>query len=254
MPEIKHSFTGGKMNKDLDERLVANGQYTHAMNVQVSTSEGSDVGTIQNLLGNHKHFQNDTIIPDNRVCIGSIADEKNDALYWFVASTSAISPNFIMQNPTQIGISLSNLASQQGQIQSNYFRQALTGLDKAKSTLDKSLGQKMKLPTLEAKRTTEQVGEIGGKEMEKTRETLEQTAGSTNLATIELDDQVIKDVRDKYTTKVEDIDIALTKNLSEILSDFERQKYEMAAQRDQIEMQKKLADKQSQSKYFGLFG
>ena len=90
--------------------------------------------------------------------------------------------------------------------------------------------------------------------MEKTRETLEQTAGSTNLATIELDDQVIKDVRDKYTTKVEDIDIALTKNLSEILSDFERQKYEMAAQRDQIEMQKKLADKQSQSKYFGLFG
>tara|TARA_R100001082_G_scaffold50286_2_gene27242 strand:- start:13281 stop:13778 length:498 start_codon:yes stop_codon:yes gene_type:complete len=145
-------------------------------------------------------------------------------------------------------------ARQQGQIQSNYFRQALTGLDKAKSTLDKSLGQKLKLPTLEARRTTEQVSELGGKEMEKTRKTLEQTAGSTNLATIELDDQVIKDVRDKYTTKVEDIDIALTKNLSEILSDFERQKYEMAAQRDQIEMQKKLADKQSQSKYFGLFG
>jgi len=118
MPEIKHSFTGGKMNKDLDERLVANGQYTHAMNVQVSTSEGSDVGTIQNLLGNHKHFQNDTIIPDNRVCIGSIADEKNDALYWFVASTQGVLPNFIMQNATQIGISYSSLASQQSQIQS----------------------------------------------------------------------------------------------------------------------------------------
>ena len=118
MPEIKHSFTGGKMNKDLDERLVANGQYTHAMNVQVSTSEGSDVGTIQNLLGNHKHFQNDTIIPDNRVCIGSIADEKNDALYWFVASTQGMLPNFIMQNPTQIAVSYSNLASQQSQIQS----------------------------------------------------------------------------------------------------------------------------------------
>ena len=106
------------MNKDLDERLVANGQYTHAMNVQVSTSEGSDVGTIQNLLGNHKHFQNDTIIPDNRVCIGSIADEKNDALYWFVASTQGMLPNFIMQNPTQIAVSYSNLASQQSQIQS----------------------------------------------------------------------------------------------------------------------------------------
>ena len=27
MPEIKHQFTGGKMNKDLDERLVPNGEY-----------------------------------------------------------------------------------------------------------------------------------------------------------------------------------------------------------------------------------
>ena len=50
MPEIKHSYTGGKMNIDLDERLVPNGEYRHAENVQVSTSEGSDVGTIQNIL------------------------------------------------------------------------------------------------------------------------------------------------------------------------------------------------------------
>ena len=52
MPDIKHKFTDGKMNKDLDERLIPNGEYRHAMNIQVSTSDGSDVGTIQNLLGN----------------------------------------------------------------------------------------------------------------------------------------------------------------------------------------------------------
>ena len=52
MPEIKHQFTGGKMNKDLDERLVPNGEYRDAMNIQVSTSEGSDVGAVQNILGN----------------------------------------------------------------------------------------------------------------------------------------------------------------------------------------------------------
>ena len=52
MPEIKNSFTQGKMNKDLDERLIPNGQYRDAMNVEVSTSEGSDVGTIQNIKGN----------------------------------------------------------------------------------------------------------------------------------------------------------------------------------------------------------
>ena len=40
MPEIKHSFTAGKMNKDLDERLVPNGQYRDAMNIQVRTTAG----------------------------------------------------------------------------------------------------------------------------------------------------------------------------------------------------------------------
>ena len=32
MPEIKNNFTGGKMNKDLDERLIPNGQYKDALN------------------------------------------------------------------------------------------------------------------------------------------------------------------------------------------------------------------------------
>ena len=50
MPEIKHNFTSGKMNKDLDERLVPNGEYVHAENIQVSTSEGSNLGSVQNLL------------------------------------------------------------------------------------------------------------------------------------------------------------------------------------------------------------
>ena len=93
MPEIKNSFTGGKMNKDLDERLVPNGEYRDAMNIQVSTSEDSDVGTVQNILGNYlipgqliSRNQSFDIIPDNSVCIGGISDEKNDTLYWFVTS------------------------------------------------------------------------------------------------------------------------------------------------------------------------
>ena len=45
MPEIKNQFTGGKMNKDLDERLVPKGEYRDAMNIQVSTSEDSEVET-----------------------------------------------------------------------------------------------------------------------------------------------------------------------------------------------------------------
>ena len=67
MPEIKHTFTGGKMNKDLDERLVPKDQYVDAMNIQVSTSEDSEVGTAQNILVNIefeiKDFLKDTRIP-----------------------------------------------------------------------------------------------------------------------------------------------------------------------------------------------
>jgi len=83
MPEIKHVFSQGKMNKDLDERLVPNGQYRDALNIQVSTSEGSDVGTVQNILGNKGIKFN---VPANSTCVGAIADEKNNSLYWFVTS------------------------------------------------------------------------------------------------------------------------------------------------------------------------
>jgi len=85
MPEIKHTFTAGKMNKDLDERLVRDGEYRDAMNIQVSTSEGSDVGTVQNILGNSLVGGQGNISGDTH-CVGSISDEKNDKLYWFITN------------------------------------------------------------------------------------------------------------------------------------------------------------------------
>ena len=87
MPEIKHQFTGGKMDKDLDERLVQNGKYRDAMNIQVATSEGSDVATAQNILGNIR-VGNITFDSDATV-VASLADEKVDTLYWFVTTPTA---------------------------------------------------------------------------------------------------------------------------------------------------------------------
>tara|TARA_R110000772_G_scaffold18912_3_gene53260 strand:+ start:122 stop:5881 length:5760 start_codon:yes stop_codon:yes gene_type:complete len=87
MPEIKNTFTSGKMNKDLDERLVPKGQYRDAMNIQISTSEGSDIGAVENVLGNLL-LTNGTdpfLIPEQSVCVGAVADEKNDTFYWFTA-------------------------------------------------------------------------------------------------------------------------------------------------------------------------
>ena len=87
MPEFKRNFTAGKMNKDLNERLVPKGEYRDAMNIEVSTSEGSDVGTVQNILGN-KALEGQDMVPLNSVCVGTVSDEKNDALYWFTTQKS----------------------------------------------------------------------------------------------------------------------------------------------------------------------
>ena len=52
MPEIKNTFLQSKMNKDLDARLIPNGQYRDAQNINVNKSEGADVGAVENVLGN----------------------------------------------------------------------------------------------------------------------------------------------------------------------------------------------------------
>jgi hypothetical protein len=52
MAEFIHTFTAGKMNKDLDVRLVPNGQYRDALNLNLANSDASDVGTLQNVPGN----------------------------------------------------------------------------------------------------------------------------------------------------------------------------------------------------------
>jgi hypothetical protein len=49
MAEVKNAFIQSKMNKDLDDRLLPSGQYRHAINAQVSKSEGSDVGALENV-------------------------------------------------------------------------------------------------------------------------------------------------------------------------------------------------------------
>ena len=83
MAEIKQNFSAGKMNKDLDERLLPKGEYRHAENIQLSTSEGSDVGALENILSNTK--LSDIGLSD-AVCVGVYANEKENDLYWFVAS------------------------------------------------------------------------------------------------------------------------------------------------------------------------
>ena len=51
MANARNTFIKSKMNKDLDDRLLSKGEYRDAENVQVSRSEGEDVGALENILG-----------------------------------------------------------------------------------------------------------------------------------------------------------------------------------------------------------
>ena len=104
MAELKHNFTAGKMNLDLDERLVPNGEYREATNIQVATSESSNLGTVQNLLSNYRLPQNFNY-KSSYICVGSIADEKNDSLYWFIAALNNWTPDYSINDDRILPVS-----------------------------------------------------------------------------------------------------------------------------------------------------
>ena len=52
MAELRQDFSKARMNKDMDERLVPNGEYRDANNIQIATSDSSEIGTVQSLLRN----------------------------------------------------------------------------------------------------------------------------------------------------------------------------------------------------------
>ena len=99
MAEIKHTFSTGRMNKDVDERLVPNGEYRDAFNVQVRTTDGDAAGTIQNIEGNVQVGATTakTYISSSK-CVGSVADERNDKAYFLFASEP-----FVNRNPQNYG-------------------------------------------------------------------------------------------------------------------------------------------------------
>ena len=88
MPQLNKSFSKAKMNKDFDERIVPSGEYRDALNIQISTSDESDVGSAQTLLGNV--LISSDMVPAGSYCVGSIANNKEDKIYYLVAG-----PRFI---------------------------------------------------------------------------------------------------------------------------------------------------------------
>ena len=86
MAEDKKNFLQGKMNQDVDDRILPNGEYRSAQNIQVTTSEGSDVGSIQNISGNTLVDSKELSQYSDLETIGAFFDEKNNRIFYFVTN------------------------------------------------------------------------------------------------------------------------------------------------------------------------
>ena len=89
MAEIKNNFISSKMNQDIDDRLMPNSEYRFALNLEVNRSENSDVGTLQNILGNSLAVDfNIAAGVSGLECIGVLTDEPNNNIYVFLTDYS----------------------------------------------------------------------------------------------------------------------------------------------------------------------
>jgi hypothetical protein len=94
MAEIKNNFLQSKMNKDLDDRIIPNGQYRDALNIVIGKSEQDDVGALQSVAGNYK-----LPIPaddSGLVCIGFFMDNQNNRIYRFLTDYYDPNPGLII--------------------------------------------------------------------------------------------------------------------------------------------------------------
>ncbi len=92
--EIKNSFLKSKMNKDLDDRILPNGEYRDARNISVGRSEDSDVGALENIIGNDLVAGTD--VGNGLTIIGIYTENSIDKIFVFL--TDYTDPNPL--NPT----------------------------------------------------------------------------------------------------------------------------------------------------------
>ena len=87
------------MNKDLDDRLIPNGEYRDAHNISVGKSEDDDIGALETILGNTL-VPNTTLGIANLKVIGTHTDKGNNRMFVFLTDNTPLVPgtnHFIYQ-------------------------------------------------------------------------------------------------------------------------------------------------------------
>ena len=122
MAKVQNTFLKSKMNKDLDARIVPNGEYRDARNAQISKSQNAEVGNLENVLGNalEVNFQTKTGVA-GLTCIGILTDEVSSTVYLFLTNYTDDNPNEPSHSPS----SKNFIASYN--VDSNYVTILVTG-------------------------------------------------------------------------------------------------------------------------------
>ena len=87
MAKIQKNFIKGRMNKSVDERLVPQGEYIDALNIRLGSSEGNEIGAVENSKGNELLVQVKFMgepLGGKAKCIGAYEDGANETIYWFI--------------------------------------------------------------------------------------------------------------------------------------------------------------------------
>ena len=142
MPLTSTNFIAGKMNKSVDERLIPPGEYIDALNVRLGSTENTEIGAVENSLGNtiltQLEFQGVPLVGDIRT-IGVYEDGINETLYWFVHNEN--NPNSVTTGVVDLIVSYNtNLGSLIYHVVStsvlNFdFKYLITGVDKIENLL-----------------------------------------------------------------------------------------------------------------------
>jgi len=108
-------FYAGRMNKDLDERFIKDGEYIDALNIRIGSTElgasnNSDlgsIGAIENSKGNTSLTDIQYVSSDAK-CIGAYEDSANETIYWFVTSIDA---DLVLSYNVNSGVTTNHLVS-----------------------------------------------------------------------------------------------------------------------------------------------
>lgn len=115
MPEAKNNFLKGRMNKDVDERLIQDGEYRNANNLAISSSDSGSSGSLENVLGTTE-LSNFGLSDRNLECIGHYADVEGGRVFMFLTnytdSSSDTLSNFAATNSAHYIVSYNIISGQ----------------------------------------------------------------------------------------------------------------------------------------------